>query len=69
MVDGRRADTEMSLQVGFGGRPAKDAGIGIDEGQILTLFRCKAWTSRRRRHRYMVYTAVMRDKRFVVLVG
>ena len=69
MVDGWRADTEMSLQVGFGGGPTEDARIGINEGQILTLLRCKAWTSRRRRHRYMVYTAVMRDKRFVVLVG
>ena len=37
LMDGRRADTEMSLQVGFCWRAAEDAGIGMDEGEILAL--------------------------------
>jgi hypothetical protein len=45
------ADAEVSLQVGFGGRPAERAIISIDEGQILTLLGCKGWNSGRRRHR------------------
>ena len=45
------ADTEVPLKIGFGGRPAEHAYIGIDEGQILTLLGRKGWNSGRRRHR------------------
>ena len=31
LVDGWWTDAEVSLQVGFGGRPTEDARIGIDE--------------------------------------
>ena len=37
LVDGRRRDPEVVLDVGFGRWAAEDAAIGIDEGQILTL--------------------------------
>lgn len=37
LVDGRRADAEMALQIGFCGSAAEDADIGVDEGQILAL--------------------------------
>jgi hypothetical protein len=37
------ADAEVSLQVGFGGRPAEHAGISVDEGQISTLLRRESW--------------------------
>ena len=56
----------MPLQIGFGGRSAEHARIGIDEGQILTLLGRDAWNSGRRRHRYMVYTGVTLGKHFVV---
>jgi hypothetical protein len=46
LVDGGRADTEVPLQISFGGRPADHAGISIDEGQILTLLGCEGWNSR-----------------------
>ena len=36
-MDGRRRDLEVSLHVGFCGCAAIDLGIGVDEGQILTL--------------------------------
>jgi hypothetical protein len=38
LVDGWRGDVEVPLHVGFGRRAAKDATIGIDEGEVLTLF-------------------------------
>ena len=34
-----RRDAEMALQVGLGGRAAENLGVGVDEGQILTLLR------------------------------
>ena len=37
LVDGWRADTEVPLQIGLGRSAAEDAGIGMDEGQILAL--------------------------------
>ena len=37
LVDGRRGDAEVPLHVGFGGRAAMHARVGVDEGQILTL--------------------------------
>jgi hypothetical protein len=37
-MDGRWADAEVPLQIGFGGRSTEDAGIGMDEGEILALF-------------------------------
>jgi hypothetical protein len=37
LVDRRWGDAEEALQVGFGGRAAKDQGIGVDEGEILAL--------------------------------
>ena len=36
-MDRRRGDLEMALHVGFGGRLADDAGIGVDEGEVLAL--------------------------------
>jgi hypothetical protein len=38
LVDGWRGDAEVPLHIGFGRRAAKDATIGIDEGEVLTLF-------------------------------
>ena len=32
-----KADLEVSLHVGFGGWSSEDAGIGVDEGQVLPL--------------------------------
>ena len=43
LVDRRRADTEMVLQIGLGGRSAEDAGIGVDEGKILALLFGEGW--------------------------
>jgi hypothetical protein len=37
LVDRWRADAKVALQIGFGGRAAEDAGLGVDEGQILAL--------------------------------
>ena len=36
-MDGGRGDAEEAPHVGFGGRAGIDAGIGVDEGQILPL--------------------------------
>ncbi len=36
-MDGRRSDAEVTLHVGFGRGAAEDAGIGVDEGEVLTL--------------------------------
>ena len=36
-MDGWWADAEVTLQIGLGGRAAEDAGIGVDEGEILAL--------------------------------
>jgi len=41
LVDRGRADTEVALHVGFGGRASEDARIGVDEGQVLALLFCK----------------------------
>jgi hypothetical protein len=38
LVNGWRGDAEVALHVGFGRRATEDAPIGVDEGQILTLF-------------------------------
>jgi DNA-binding transcriptional LysR family regulator len=37
LVDGRRGDAEVALQVGFGGRAAEHLGVGMDEGEVLAL--------------------------------
>src|SRR5215204_2577916 len=37
LVPGRRAELEMALHVGLGRGTAVDAGIGVDEGQVLPL--------------------------------
>ena len=42
LVNGRRGDLEMPLQVGFGGRAGEDERIGVDEGEVLPLFFCEA---------------------------
>jgi hypothetical protein len=52
LVDGGWSDTEMSLQVGFGGRPAEYARICIDEGQILTLLGREVWSGGQGQHRF-----------------
>ena len=42
LVHGRRAELEMALHVGLGRGTAVDAGIGVDEGQVLPLPRGEA---------------------------
>ena len=37
LVHGRRRDLEMTLHVGLGRGAAMNAGVGIDEGQVLAL--------------------------------
>ena len=37
LMYGGRADPEMALHVGLGRRPALDARVGLDEGQVLAL--------------------------------
>ena len=37
LVDGGCGDLEVPLHVGFGGWSSEDAGIGVDEGQVLPL--------------------------------
>src|SRR4051812_29183641 len=37
LVHGRRGELEMALHVGLGRGTAVDAGIGVDEGQVLPL--------------------------------
>ena len=37
-MDGWRGDLEVLLHVGFGGWSSVDAGIGMDEGEVLALF-------------------------------
>jgi len=37
LVDGGRGDVEEALHVDFGGRAGIDAGIGVDERQVLPL--------------------------------
>lgn len=54
-------DAEMPLKVSLGRRPAEDAYICVDEGQILTLLRRETW-GRQRRHRYIVSAGVMCGK-------
>jgi hypothetical protein len=54
----------MPLKVSLGRRPAEDARICVDEGQILTLLRRETW-GRRRRHRCIVYAGVMCGKYLV----
>ena len=36
-MDRRRGDAEVALHVGFGRGLAEDAGIDVDEGQVLAL--------------------------------
>jgi hypothetical protein len=54
----------LPLKVSLGRRPAEDARICVDEGQILTLLRRETW-GRRRRHRYIVSAGVMSGKPLV----
>jgi hypothetical protein len=37
LVDRRRADVEMALDVGFGGRLSEHVGIGMDESEVVPL--------------------------------
>jgi hypothetical protein len=37
LMDGGRGDAEEALQVGLGGWSGMDAGIGVDERQVLPL--------------------------------
>jgi hypothetical protein len=37
LMDGRRADAEVALHVGFGRRASEHARISVDEGEILAL--------------------------------
>jgi hypothetical protein len=37
LVDRRRADAEVALDVGFGRWPSEHVGVGMDEGQVMTL--------------------------------
>jgi hypothetical protein len=42
LVDRGRADAEMALHVGFGGRASKHARIGVDEGEVVALLFAEA---------------------------
>ena len=42
-MDRRWADTEMTLQIGFGGGTTEDAGISVDEGEVLALLGGEVW--------------------------
>ena len=37
LVDRRRTDAEVALDVGFGGWTSEHVGVGMDEGQVMTL--------------------------------
>ena len=37
LVDRRRGDLEVALQVGLGGRASEDVRVSVDESQVLTL--------------------------------
>ena len=37
VMDRRRGDAEVALHIGFGRGLAEDAGIDVDEGQVLAL--------------------------------
>jgi len=37
VVDGRRGQAEVLLDVGFGGRPPMHTRVSVDEGQMLAL--------------------------------
>ena len=37
LVDRRRADAEVALDVGFGGWTSEHVGVGMDESQVITL--------------------------------
>ena len=37
LVDRGRADAEVALHVGFGGRASEHVRVGVDEGQVLAL--------------------------------
>src|SRR5206468_12939452 len=50
LVHGRRGELEMALHVGLGRGTAVDAGIGVDEGQVLPLPLGEAF----RGHRYTI---------------
>lgn len=43
LMDGRRTDAEMVLQVCFGGWTAEHLGISVNEGQVLALLLGKRW--------------------------
>jgi hypothetical protein len=58
----------MPLKGSLGRRPAEDARICVDEGQILTLLRRETW-GRRSRHRYIVSAGVMCGKPLVRVLG
>jgi hypothetical protein len=45
-MDGRRADAEVTLDIGFGGRASEHARVGVDESQVLTLPFGEAWARR-----------------------
>ena len=48
LVNRRRADAEVPLQVSFGWGASEHARVSVDESQILPLFGRKAWRSRLR---------------------
>src|ERR1700759_707697 len=47
---GGRGNSEIALHVGLGRRPAIDARIGIDEGEVLALLFGEVATRRRMTH-------------------
>jgi hypothetical protein len=46
LVDGGWGDAEVALHVGFGGRAAEDAAIGMDKGEVLALLVDEGGSSR-----------------------
>ena len=48
LVNRRGADAEVSLHIGFGGRPSEHTRVSVDESQVLPLLGCKVFCSRPR---------------------
>jgi hypothetical protein len=64
LVNGRRGDLEMPLQVGLGRRAAEDERIGVNEGEVLPLLFCEAaWRRIEQRQQLAGEIAAWRGRR------
>lgn len=50
LMDRRRADAEVALQVCFGGWTTEHLSISMNEGQVLALLLGETWLCERRPH-------------------